>query len=267
MIQQTLSLPRFRQLSKAHFAERSHHYLWFFAVIAMIYFFVLLLVTSTNETVSYETVVQMIWYYFGLISTGYVFALRYFANMARPESALIQLMQPASTFEKWLLATIMIIVVYPIIYTLLFLLMTYPVSALSMQDHAVSQAGTQAEYQLFIPLFSYHINTYTKIYTLAQLPVWIAYLAISGYALTTSLLFKKLPMIKSVALGFCLFLLFLLCLINIDNRPDKLFFYWFIDVGSPNHLSVVFANIILWIIVPLLLWAASFWALKERDLV
>ncbi len=263
MIQQTFSLPRFRQLSKAHFAERSHHYLWFFAVIAMIYFFLLLLVTSANETVSYETVVQMAWYYSGLISTGYVFALRYFVNMARPESALIQLMQPASIFEKWLLATIMIIIVYPVIYTLLFLLMTYPVSALSMQDHA----DTQAAYQLFIPLLNYHINTYTKIYTLAQLPVWIVYLAISGYALTTGLLFKKLPMIKSVALGFCLFLLFLLCLINIDNRPDKLFFYWFTDVGTPNHLGVVFVNIILWIIVPLLLWAASFWALKERDLV
>lgn len=255
------SPPRFIQMTKAHLTEKKRTYFWFFAMIAMIYFFILLLFTLDGG-VSYRTEVQVFLYYIGLITTGYVFALRYFSNMARPESALIALMQPTSTLEKWLLASIMIIIVYPIIYTLLFLTMTYPISVMSLADH-----NDDLHYQLFIPLQHTVISKYTSFSVLEQLPAWIVYLAVCGYAVTTSLLFKKLPMIKSVALGFCIFLTFLILLISVGENKSAALLHWFNSDSLCIHCHLIaVSSICFWVIPPLLLWAAGFWALKERDI-
>lgn len=265
---QTFHLPRFMQYVRAHLTERKRTYFWHFAVSAMIYFIILLMVLPDDEP-RYEIHMQMVFYYAELIITGGVFALRYFSSLARPESALISLMQPVSAFEKWLLAVIVTVVAYPIVFTVIYVVMTYPVIWLSLQAVDPSDMDNQyreySNFGLFLPLTNFD-KAFSDIHAVKQLPVWLSYTSLCGYALTTSVLFKRLPMIKSIALGFGLFLLFLLMTMSVSPDAEVLF-HWF-DFRSYAFSFVTFLpSLLLWVAMPILMLWASFRAIKERDLV
>lgn len=259
---QTFSLRRFMRYARAHMSERRRAYFWHFAVISMIYFVILLMFLPDDEP-RYEIHTQMFFYYAGLIITGGVFALRYHSSLARPESALINLMQPVSAFEKWLLAITITIVVYPITYTLIYFIMTSPVVWLG--QYLIESSEASNSYRLFVPL-SHLEYRYNSIRVVDQLPFWLIYTSLCGYALTTSVLFKRLPVIKSIALGFGIFLLFLLTMIS--TAPDADVLYYLFDRRQSDFGALgYFVSGLMWIVTPLLLLAASFRALKERDLV
>ncbi|MFZ6654778.1 hypothetical protein [Undibacterium sp. TJN19] len=57
---------------------------------------------------------QMSWYTGGLFTTAIIFAGRYFRHMVNPGASLIALMRPASIFEKWLLAFVIISILFPL---------------------------------------------------------------------------------------------------------------------------------------------------------
>lgn len=243
MTNQTFYLPRFMRYVRAQLNEKKRSYFWHFAISCMIYFLVLMMVVSVNTyRTLYEYDLQLFLYYAGLFTTGAVFALRYFSDLARGESALLNLMQPVSGFEKWLLATLTIIVAYPLMYTACFAVMTIPMLVGDSEP-------------LFIPL---------RQDVSQQLPLWLLYVGMAGYALTTSVMFKRLPMIKSVALGFALFLLFMFIALSSEPDDDVVLFFFEQDVEASSRVMV--AGVMIWILPNVLMWFASFRALVERDL-
>ncbi len=245
---QTFHLLRFGRYARAHFSEKKRAYVWHFAIIAMLYFMIELMILSTNRHLDYDTGFQEFIYYAGLLTTGSIFAVRYFSALARGESALLVLMQPVSTFEKWLLAAITILLLYPLCYTLCFAVMTVP--TLESMDF------------LFIPFLDAVFNK--DIY--AQIILCTFYIGFTGYALATSILFHRLPMIKSIALGFGLFLLFLFFVMTFGPYSVKRFVFFSSRPLSYFSIGQIIASTLAWIVTPTLLWVSSFFLLKERDL-
>ncbi len=260
-VNQTFHLPRFRQYALAHWREKKRTYFWHFAILIMIYFLILLIINN-----SYSTKEQSIFYYIGLVSTGFIFSLRYFSSLAKPESGLIELMQPVSTLEKWGLSVFLIMIIYPLVYSLLFVIMTLPVHWFTMAT--MSEYKDPNIYQLFIPLQDISTsNDYNNITVLAQMPLWSLFFGCNSYALTTSIFFKRLPIIKSIALGFIIFLVFLLLAIAVEPDVETLIRYWFDSKTYYLNTWAVILNILWWIVAPVLMLVASFFALKGRDLV
>ncbi len=271
---QTFHWQRFKQYSKAHFHEEKRNYFWFFAVISMIYFLILLMLAIKP---SFRTEQQMFFYHAGLLMTGSVFAVRYFSALGRGGSALMSLMQPVATFEKWLLALLTILLAYPLLYTLIFEVMTFPMAWLSQQAEILraTQASTPYEpditrYQLYFP-FSTLPSDSDGVSKWVTIYAYSAYLGLTAYALTASIYFKKLPFIKSIALGFALFLLFMLVSVLAfrNSNPNSLFI-WVENIANRGKyqgdiLCYVSATL-LWIIAPLTMIFASYFALKERDI-
>ncbi len=257
---QIFHAPRFWQYTLAHWSEKKRTYFWHFAIIAMMYFLILLMIND-----EYQTEVQSIFYYTGLIATGFIFSLRYFSSLAKPESGLIELMRPASTFEKWLLSVMMIMLVYPLLYSVLFITMTTPMNWINLAR--LSEYSNPNYYQLFMPLqaFSFE-NSYNNITVRAQIPVWLLFFGINSYALATSIFFKRLPMIKSIALGFILFLIFLLVVIAMKPEVEEIIKYWFDSKTYLPNACAFILGVLWWIVAPLLMFCASFFTLKGRDL-
>ncbi len=257
---QIFHAPRFWQYALAHWSEKKQTYFWHFAIIAMIYFLILPMIGD-----NYETEVQSVVYYTGLIITGFIFSLRYFSSLAKPESGLLELMQPVSAFEKWLLSVVMIMLVYPLLYSVLFIIMTAPMNWINLAR--LSEYSNPTDYQLFIPLqaFSFE-NSYNDITVKAQIPVWLLFFGINSYALATSIFFKRTPMIKSIALGFILFLIFLLVSTMIESDIGKIIRYWFDNKTYLSNTRAFVLGILWWIVAPLLMFFSTFFALKGRDL-
>ncbi len=257
---QIFYFPRFWQYARAHWSEKKRPYFWHFAIIVMIYFLILMMANH-----SYRTINQSQLYYTGLIITGFIFSLRYFSALAKPESALLELMRPASSLEKWLLAIIITMILYPVIYTVLFLPMTAPLSWLSMQKHSQHYADS---YQLFIPLREIIFTAYYEdaLTAKGQMPFWLAFWGINSYALVTSVLFKRLPIVKSVVLAFFLFLIFLLLGLSVKADLEKFTQYWFDSKTYIPNTQAFILGLLWWIVAPLLMFFAGLFALRGRDL-
>ena len=56
-------------------------------------------------------------YYTGLLLSGYLAAHRLHGVWRSREAALVYLMRPAAVFEKWLLAALLALLVWPLIYS------------------------------------------------------------------------------------------------------------------------------------------------------
>ncbi len=267
---QIFHLPRFGRYARAHLSEKKRAYFWHFAILVMLYFLLLVMMTVLN---AYTADVQMGFYYTGLLGTGSVFAVRYFAGLGQSGEALVTLMQPVSATEKWLLALLTIVIAYPLVYTLLFELMTYPVSLINQA--VVRQVAehhnmlSPEHYQLFVPLTDMPHAHWSGIVGFQQWPFWLIYLGVCGYALTTSIYFKRWPLIKSLALGFSLFIVVLFAFILVTELSKQykiVLFYWFERNDYNGDGMAIVANLLLWFIAPLLMWVASYFALQERDI-
>ncbi len=259
-LNQTSHLPRFVQYARAHFSEKKRAYVWHFAVCCMIYFILLILINR-----EYETDMQMVVYYMGLLVTGAIFSLRYFSELARPESGLLELMRPVSCFEKWLLAALVTMIAYPLVYSVLFVAMTAPFNWL--YTTLIQSYKDPLDYQLFIPLKGFASPYNAKnITTLGQAPLWLFYLGLNSYALATSIFFKRLPIIKSVALGFALFLVMLFLLRLGSSDIEDVVNYWFDSKSYHFHLRAFVLGILCWFVAPFLMFFSSYFFLKGRDL-
>lgn len=269
------SWTRFVRLAKAHWAENYRGYMGFMLVLAIVYFLVILLVFAASGDL-FRVEGQYGMYYFGLMFSGYVFAARYFKSLQQPGSALVSLMQPASVFEKWLLAALWVVVLFPLAYTVLFELMTWP--ARSLAEAAYYDMRTLPEnaspdwyrqFEAFIPFVaSSHLDENTFLH---QLGLSVVYKTLVAYALLTSLYFRRVSMIKGLVLLLALFLLSALWgQAAASDTTWHIFGFWeaicqerFLrrGYGAPYVLGVA----LVWLVVPALLWLGSFWALKERD--
>lgn len=259
--------PRFARLARAQWAEQRPQYLAHLLVCAMLYIVLLVFLLGVSGAAALRTGVQTALYFGGLFLTGFVFAVRYFNAMAQRESALLALMRPASVLEKWALCVLVVAVAYPLAYSLLYLLVTWPARQVSVMVQAAWDAKTLRpdDFALFVPFVSAVNNQ--GLSALQQMAFLIALWALQAFAVAGSLYFPRAALLKTVALGFAIFALTSLVASMAGVRVEILFAWWSSHNPVPLGLAGHALNAALWIGLPLLLWLQAYVHLQDKELL
>lgn len=263
-------LSRFLRLARAQWSEQRRVWLWFLGVVVILHFVVLLLnLLLTDEIGRSHTFThggQEAMYFLGLFVTAPVFAGRYFVGMARPESAGVLLMRPASLFEKWLLAAAVVLVAYPLAYSLVFNLLNLPTALYAQAANAAllaepREAETREwlvstyDFKVFLPWHAFDEDR-------ALLVSFLMLSSLSGFAVLGSLYFRAMPFIKTLLAAFVLLLLVILVVSLAGSNAEPYFGYWHAD-SLPDWRNGFLA--VAWFGIPGLLWLANLLALHERE--
>jgi hypothetical protein len=270
-------LRRFLRLAVADWVENRRAWAWFlFAGIVVHFLLVLVLLANDNGYRMFDHDGQQSVFLAGLFTTAPIFAGRYFQAMARPGPALLALMRPASAFEKWLLAVLVVAVAYPVAYHLAFFVCDLPATLIARAQAATALVeldapslvrGEVREYQrasLQPDKFALFAVPGT-IDARGWLAIVLSVTSLQAFAVAGSLIFRRMPFIKTLLAGFLVLLACLLVSIAFDSRPDAFFGYWTNErMTWTAAQSVVFP--IAWFLVPGLLWLCAFLALREREL-
>ena len=254
---------RFFLLANAHWTEYRKAYAWFIGIGIMIHFVLLLIIFIDSYGFrALSTDGQQTIYFSGLFLTAPIFAARYFQLMSKRESALIILMRPASVFEKWLLAFLVVALLYPLVYTLAFYICDIPAWLIAKAQAQIITTDTYApkysseKYELFFVLK--HVKNSGDLIGIA-----LSLTILQAFAVLGSLYFRAMPFIKTILLAFFILLISIFIAAFFNSRVDLLFGYW----GSNRAISVSqqFMYPFMWISLPLLLWLSCYFALKERE--
>ncbi|MCR6664275.1 MAG: hypothetical protein NVV60_14270 [Luteimonas sp.] len=265
-------LRRFLRLGAVHWAEHGRGYLWFLGIGVAVHLCVWLLITDAGmKAWNYAVELQAIVYVMGYLLTGTLFAGRYFSGLSRRESALIWLMRPASTFEKFVLAFLVVAVLYPLAYTVAFQVCNLPGAWLGAiaRDAEVARLAAEAEangagmvpymrameYGPYVPLLD------PKKHAL-ELNLFLGGLSVQGLILAGMLLFRCLAWLKTLVALFVLWLGLALLAGVIGASPSNLF--W----GENAHVQSALLRTWLWLLwlgVPALFWLAALFLLRERE--
>lgn len=257
------NLSRFLLLANAHWTEYRKAYAWFVGIGIMIHFVLLLIIfIDSNGFRNLSTDGQGVIYFCGLFLTAPIFAARYFQLMSKRESALIILMRPASVFEKWLLAFLLVALVYPVVYTLAFYICDIPAWLL---------AKAQAQSVTADPIYAkYDPEKYELFFVLKHVKnsgdltgIVLSLTVLQAFAVLGSLYFRAMPFIKTILFAFFILLASIFISVLCNSRVDSIFNYW----GTDRDLSALqqFIYPFMWISLPLLLWGSCYFALKERE--
>jgi hypothetical protein len=272
---------RFARLARAHWAEHRRGYAWFLGAVVMLHFVLVLILLSTEKGyTAFTTDSQGGMFWSGLFVTAPIFAARHFQALARPGPELVALMRPASTFEKWLLALLIIAVAYPIAYHVAFLVCDAPATWIARAQADTARARELAQVALAAQADaaataaghceckppSYAVYT---VFGEMPLPVGalLSILALQGFAVLGSVVFRASPFLKTLLVGFLVLLatIFVCVLFEVDSGP--FFDYWHAEKVVRFPLSALQSVLypLTWIAVPVLLWLAAFLALRERE--
>lgn len=259
--------PRFARLARAHWAEQRPQYLAHLLVCAMLYTVLLVFLLGVSGAAALRTGMQAALYFGGLFLTGFVFAGRYFSAMAQRESALLALMRPASVLEKWVLCVLVVAVAYPLAYSLLYLVVTWPAQQVSIMVQTAwdPKAFRPKDFALFVP-FSSTVKD-QGLSPLQQMAFLIGLWALQAFAVAGSLYFPRAALLKTVALGFALFALTSLVASMAGMRMEVLFAWWSSRKLAPLGLAGHALNAALWIGLPLLLWLQAYVHLQDKELL
>lgn len=258
---------RFLRLARAQWAEQWRGWAWFLGVCIILHFVALLLVVSgSNGFLALHFDTQRMLYFVGLFLTGPVFAGRYFQAFGNRESAGVLLMRPASSFEKWLLAVLVVLVAYPLAYSLAFQVLNLPAAlyALGLKTAEVAPDPNDPA-SVWWSLQNYGVlwpwSAFSERGTLPTVLLWLA--VFKGFAVLGSLYFRALPFLKTLVVGFVVFLLLVLVVELLDGHPEQ-FFAWWAEEDRPGGWRAVFLPA-AWLLVPGLLWLGALFALRERQ--
>jgi len=267
-------LRRFTRFARAHWAESWHRYGWFLAAGVLLHV-VISIICFAHERgfAAFDTHGQMGFYFTGLFVLTPIFAGRYFLPMTHRASALLALMRPASVFEKWLLAALIVAVLYPLAYTLAFYLVNVPDQWLAsgQAKYYALQHGREFARHPVGDLSDAFKPDYSLVTPWALFESWrdavgmlLLLCSLQGIAVFGSLYFRTVPFIKTVL--SCLLLLLVITLLStvFRSQPDLVLGYW----GHQRPLSLlqqIFYPAV-WVVFPALFWLASFLALKEREI-
>lgn len=261
------SASRFLRLSRAQWAEQRTQYLGHMLVVGMLAVVVLLFLLVIASGREFPTWLQQMLYLWGFFLTGFVFAARYFNAMARRESALLALMRPASVFEKWLLCVVVVAVLYPLCYSLLFLAFMWPAQQVVLAIGALGSPDSYfdpAKHALFVPMWPQGHDASVSS-ARQQVGFLIALWAVQALAVAGSLYFRRVAMLRTMALAFVLFLMTLLVSATA-KASDTVLFAWWSASGVALSLGVHAINAVLWIGLPMLLWLQVYLHLREKEL-
>jgi hypothetical protein len=266
---------RFGRLARAHFAEQRRGYAWFLAAGLLIQVLVsILYAVGEDGLIGFKADTQQGYYLSGLYLLGTIFAGRYFLGMGQRAPALLALMRPASVLEKWLLAALVVLLAYPIAFTIGYFLVDIPVDLVAAaqaqaragqqlalwQHHAVGSrpaAFDAHDYRLFLPWEAF--GTWRQ--AVAML-LWLS--SLYGLSMFGSLYFRAVPFIKSLLAALLFVLLVALCSEWLGGDASLVLNYW----EHPRYLRPAqeIGYAMLWIGFPGALWLACYRALREREI-
>jgi hypothetical protein len=256
---------RFCRLAAVQWAENRRSWLWFLGICIAIHFCVLLLVTrGGSKPMNLTAEGQLAIYYIGYLVTGAVFAQRYFSPLSDRGSALTLLMRPASTFEKFLLAFLVVAVLYPLASTLAFQVCNVPGALLAeVSRNHLLQADPQYTYVRrqdfgpYIPFFNSRSGS-------ADLQMMLCGSSIQALIVAGTVYFRRLAWLKTAAALFALLVLGL-PLLAIATGASVAPLFWGEEIHrTAPHLRAWL--VVVWAGVPALLWASVYFFLREREL-
>ena len=267
-------IARFGRLLRAHWAESWREYAWFAGVAAMldlIFIVIFLNATPRGSYSAFQFNGQAASYLCGLFIFGIIFAGRHFRQLANPGSALITLMRPVSLFEKWLLAFLFVSIFFPLAYTLGYSILNFPVvqlaKALYVPDECKSCSLSLPDFTFYVPFVTTGISkagadnaqAFFKIQAFWLLLLW----TMQALVLGGTVFFKRSPVLRTV---LTLFLLSVL-LMSLDAMPKMDPFWLQANDGAASHNAIEsWLSLAQWVGLPLLLWVATFFHLKEREM-
>ncbi len=256
-------LARFRRLLNAQWAEQWRAYAWFLGIGVMVQFVVTLVILSGRPT--YNTEAQEILFNAGLVLTAPLFAGRLFVGLSRPEAALLFLMRPASGFEKWLLAFLMAMVFYPLAYALAFQLCHVPAALFEYARVQEMAAEILAKGKELAPdeqpgqWTLWHPWRFSD--SKVALMMLLALSMLQPFALLGSLWFRRLPAVKTVLVAFVLYVVSIgMQLVSPLSAP------WIANLERATAPWQVVHHYAWWAGIPVLLWLACYFAVREREL-
>ena len=261
-------LRRFRRLAAVHWAEHGRGYLWFLAIGIAVHGCVWLLVTSGGSHAErYSEDAQTFTFVGGYLLTSLLFAGRYYTALARSESALTFLMRPASALEKSLLALLVVGVLYPLVYTLAFQVCNVPGALIGEAARdALLATKAQADQHGYLKQMTYgpFLPFTTTGSPWFELDLFLGVSALQALVLAGALYFRRIAWLKTLVALFVLVVIAIPLLATLtDASPGQLFWSQSRFGPSPALLAWKWA---LWLGVPALFWASTYFLLREREL-
>lgn len=264
---------RFLALLRVDWAERKRSYYALAAVVLVVHVLFLGLIAAGAPAIRpLEKDTLMTLYYSLLLVFLAAFFCVLFAPLQRQGSALLALVRPASSLEKWLHAVLMLLVAMPLAYTLIFELLYLGVNAIAAHAEATHYAKLAAEgqksfnkpvgFQWFVPLLG---NDSQGMAMAQAMYLWLT-VVLAGFGAYSLVKFQRAAALKALGLAVVLLLCTLLLLLVSSSEPSVLFEWGKPAVLRRNGWDAWLAQCLFWLVCPLLLWLASFWAWLEKDL-
>ncbi len=279
---QTFSPSRFARLARLQSQEQGRAWGLFVLVLTVLLALVAAFALSDSNGRGGMTDAQMPVYVTGLLLSGYLFAHQVLGVWRSREASLLYLMRPASTFEKWLLMLLTLLVLYPLLYTAVFAAiyavageLGYRIAQTAAQEAARATSDANwlqkvdvAEFVTFIPLRP-HPSVLAALSLQAQAAWGIVYAALMAFAALGLVYFRRHGAMRTLvtAIGLAIITLLMMAALN-DAINFRALGAWLVPRDERLGLSAatfVFSGL-FWAGIPLLLWAASYRALRERDL-
>ncbi|MES3016592.1 MAG: hypothetical protein V4721_02385 [Bacteroidota bacterium] len=252
-------IKRFSLLLNKHTSEHISSY--FIAVLALfgLLFSVVLFFTPLNNgkiSVYFQRDIFLCF----LWLAGSVFASTVFANLGNNKKASVELMLPSSHFEKFLVSWIYSYLLFQLVYVGVFYLVMFIASSLA--------------YARGNPFEIFSLGTDLKVTTW----IFLFYMVFHAVAFAGSIYFRKLHFIKTVLVFFCFFVVLILLnepLIELILNRDVTARIPFgkagiVETNQMFPLDIRKTQKLYLIVVPIitavLLWTASYFRLKEKEI-
>ena len=270
-------LARFARLAAAQWVEQRRGWGWFLAIGTLLLALMYLFLATVSGRMAFTRDGQTALFYGALFVSAPVFAGRYFQAMVQPEVGLLTLMRPASAFEKWLLAFLVVAVAYPLAFCVAFEIVNVPAwllaHAAAVADgaaqggvdaatpRALRAAGDPERYQLLLPWALGAEETQGRVLATTALLL----VGAQGFAVLGSLYFHRMPFIKTILAGVALMISLSMFSAFVGGSPATVFAFWG-DDDATRSLGDTVISLLFWFGVPALFWLAGLFALQEREL-
>ena len=273
---QVFSPGRFARLARLQWQEQGRGWCMFALVLAVLLLLMGGVALSTGHGGGVMTGEQSVVYLAGLLLSGYLFAHQVLGVWRSREASLQYMMRPASTFEKWLLTALSLLLFYPLLYTAVFVAIYSVVGEVAYRTAlAAAQASARAaesvnaaDFATFVP-FRRYVSEFPVLSSAAQLAWGLVYAALMAYAALGLVYFRRHAALRTLVTAIALLVLTLLLLTGISAsvNPHALG-AWLLSGDERLRLpaAALAFSWAVWAGVPLLLWASSYRALRERDL-
>ncbi|MFZ6643548.1 hypothetical protein ACO0LL_27750 [Undibacterium sp. TC4M20W] len=261
-------IQRFGRLLRAHWAESWREYAWFAGVLAILDLVIMVVMVALdvehrNDQFTYNA--QSFWYFTGLWCSAPIFTWRYFKYLQNPGACLIGLMRPASVFEKWLMAFLVIGLLYPLAYSLLYVILHYP--AVQLAKAVVANMPVcehcDRDFRFFFPFLTSGSTTGDDhsflFHTYSFLLLSFSQALVAGGAVY----FRRSPVLRTALVTF--FLGTLTLLTGIVPQAGIFMRNWRYTEAYVHRPVEYVLSFGLWLGVPVLLWGALYFHIRERE--